>query len=320
MPAVPVVPPAATRMNAARAAVVLLVMATVAAACGSEGVVPTSADEGTDPARADQPVATGGGDPVPSGQSGTRTQATVLRTRPPAPAGREGGADPGGGNGAVTDPVYAASRRGPGDLARPMLRPAPAGARKIVYQLMVQSGMTPASSSVDHVVAVLRQVSGKSVDVQTVALAPGPDVWASRQLNAHADAHARTTSSGDAAVLNVLFVRGRHEQGESILGVASRADVLTMFPDQYRNLGAGLNPQAIETSLLMHETGHLLGLVGHVVRPDRQDPDHPGHSPNKGSVMYWAVETDDIISAFIGAPPKEFDAEDRADLELIRNG
>lgn len=299
-----------------------VVMAVMVGACGGGG----GGDDGGDNAAggqygsdllAEQSTTTLPG-AAPSGQSGTQTPQTIIKKRAgsSASAGTDSG-DSGGGDSGV-DPIYAASRKANGEFAPALLQPAPKGAKRIVYQLMVQSGKGPAAGTVDHVVEMLRRVSGKTVDVQTVELPAGPSEWSSTELHAYADKYSKTKSSREVAVLNVLFVKGRHKDSESILGVASRGDVLTMFPDQYRNLGAGLSPQGIETSVIMHETGHILGLVGRLVRPERQDKAHPGHSPNKGSVMYWAVETDDIISAFVGAPPKEFDREDLADLELIK--
>jgi hypothetical protein len=294
-------------------------MALVAAACGG----------GSD-------SASGGKDD--DGQYGSELldeQVTTTLARPDKPAApgdpgttivkkRSSSSGSSGGSGSAAagdtdDPIYTVSRRANGDFAPALLQPAPKGAKKIGYQLMVQAGKGPNAATVDHVVSMLRRVSGKTVEVTTVDLPGGPTKWKTSELHAYADQYSKTKSSREAAVLNVLFVKGEHQESSSILGVASRADVLTMFPDRYRNLGAGLNPQAIEAAVIMHETGHILSLVGHKVRPERQDKAHPGHSPNKESVMYWAVETDDIVSAFVGAPPKEFDRDDLQDLETIRN-
>lgn len=301
-------------------AVLVGVMVAVLAACGGAGDRPGG--------RAGAPAEAGGaGDAVTTTQAGVAT-SSAPRSSPTPRAGGSGrtsdGGSPGPADSGVTenaeDPVYALSRRAPGQLAGPLLRPAPKGAKRIVYQRMVQSGKEPDASAIDHVVAILRRVSGKVVEIPPpVVLPAGPDQWSTNELHAYADRYTRQRSSTDAAVLNVLFVGGEHEQSDSILGAATRADVITMFPDRYRNLGFGLNPQAIEVSVLTHEVGHLLSLVGGQIRPERQDKERPGHSRNKESVMYWAVETDDIINAFVGAPPKTFDREDLADLETIRN-
>lgn len=50
------------------------------------------------------------------------------------------------------------------------------------------------------------------------------------------------------------------------------------------------------------------------------DSAHPGHSRNPGSVMYFAVESNDIAQLLGAEIPTEFDQEDRNDLATIRTG
>ena len=72
----------------------------------------------------------------------------------------------------------------------------------------------------------------------------------------------------------------------------------------------------------MHEFGHLLGLVNLVYKSpvDHEDKDHPGHSNNEDSVMYWAVESADIGNIITGQLPDEFDNDDLNDLSGILSG
>jgi hypothetical protein len=71
--------------------------------------------------------------------------------------------------------------------------------------------------------------------------------------------------------------------------------------------------------VVTHEVGHLLGLVDLVLHTGRQDPEHPGHSRNQQSVMFWAVESSLITDVLTGGPPTNFDDDDRADLAAIRS-
>ena len=51
----------------------------------------------------------------------------------------------------------------------------------------------------------------------------------------------------------------------------------------------------VENSVLVHEVGHLLGLVNLVYQsPVDHEDHHPGHSNNDESVMYWAIESADV--------------------------
>jgi hypothetical protein len=63
-----------------------------------------------------------------------------------------------------------------------------------------------------------------------------------------------------------------------------------------------------------------MGLVDLYLDDNRDDPDHPGHSTNPHSVMYWAVETDLVAQVLDGPPPVSFDAADQADLQKIHAG
>ena len=78
----------------------------------------------------------------------------------------------------------------------------------------------------------------------------------------------------------------------------------------------------VENSVLVHEVGHLLGLVNLVYQStiDHEDPDHPGHSSNDESVMYWAVESADVSNFIFGSLPNDFDDDDRSDLAGLADG
>ncbi len=85
-------------------------------------------------------------------------------------------------------------------------------------------------------------------------------------------------------------------------------------------LAACSGAAAIEEAVVTHEAGHLLGLVDLYLGTGRGDPEHPGHSRNAQSVMYWAVESNLVAHVLSGGPPHEFDGDDLADLAAIRAG
>jgi hypothetical protein len=103
--------------------------------------------------------------------------------------------------------------------------------------------------------------------------------------------------------------------------VTVRGDVIAVFADQ---VAAAATPivsrAAIEDAVLLHELGHVLGLVDLARDTKRADKDHPGHSANPGSVMYWAVESSLVGQVLNGPPPHDFDRDDLADLAALRNG
>lgn len=138
---------------------------------------------------------------------------------------------------------------------------------------------------------------------------------------------ARRTRYSDASsgevVIHLLYLNGRIREAESALGLAYRASSIAILPDR---IEVASNPvvgaEKIEQAVVVHEAGHLIGLVniGYSSPRPHEDPDHEGHSSNRGSVMYWAVESLDVANVLAGGPPTQFDSDDRADLADRKSG
>ena len=143
-----------------------------------------------------------------------------------------------------------------------------------------------------------------------------------------------TRTSGDTASLYILYVAGGYSEddGDSrVLGIAYRGTSLAIFKgnimDGTRNggiLGTAPEERYVERAVLVHELGHALGLVdlGTKMQRNHEDPEHEGHSSNPASVMYWTVDTSDILANVISGGaniPYQFDNDDKADLRALRD-
>ena len=282
------------------------------AAPGADGGTAASAPATSSPA--DAPATTR---PVPARRPTATTAAGGTDEPSPGPAATA----PAPGSGDV-QPTAAddGSQGSPGSFARTLLRPAPATA--IVVERAAQSGAGIAQAAVDRSARVLGSVSGKPIDVRPPAALTTDDTdWSADEVRRAADAVARTPQGDGRAVLRLLALKGRFEGSEEVLGVAARGDVLALFVD---NIAGAATPlvgrQAIEDAVLLHEFGHVLGLVDLARDTGRADKEHPGHSSNRASVMYWAVESSLIGQVIDGPPPRDFDAADLADLRALRDG
>jgi hypothetical protein len=291
--------------------VTLLAVALLAAACGDDddagGQVPTSVTGTTAPGGPASSASTGASattEPPPS----TATTGGPAGTIDPVDGGDDGGTPP-----PVLDADVAVGQFAPALLRTDL-------SERVVIE--IHADAAPRSGTVAHVADVLAEVSGKPVST-VAAGAPGGGErnWTGAELRQAADAGSTTNQGGGVAVVRLLFVHGTFEGDDGVLGVAVRGDVAAVFVDRVEAAGGLLGGSAaIEAAVTTHELGHLLGLVDLVLDTGREDPEHPGHSPNQGSVMYWAVESD-LIGQVLGAdPPDEFDAADLADLAAIRDG
>jgi hypothetical protein len=205
----------------------------------------------------------------------------------------------------------------PGSFAPGIL--SPAHSSQIVVEVRTQPNAGPRQSTIDHVTSVLSNASGKSVAVaQGAGIGGGAKGWSADELRTLADQGA--PQGGGSAVIHLLFVHGSFGGDDSVLGVALRGDTAAIFPDQVDSASTPLvGSGGIEVAVVTHEVGHILGLVDLLLHTGRQDPDHPGHSTNSKSVMFWAVESNLVADLLQGGPPKDFDRADLADLQTIRN-
>jgi hypothetical protein len=237
-----------------------------------------------------------------------------------APSGGEASSTqtaPDGGNQAASASTLD-STGPPGSYAPAYLTAAQS--RELVVEVRTQSGTGPQQSTIDHLTTVLSRVSGKPVTVTGgSAIGGGARSWSPDDVRATGSAGA---AQGDGrAVIHLLFVHGSLAGDESVLGAAVQGDTAAIFTDQVQSSSTPLVGYAgIESAVVAHEVGHLLGLVDLYLHDGRQDPQHPGHSTNKSSVMYWAVESNVVADLLQGGPPKDFDDADVADLATIRNG
>lgn len=254
----------------------------------------------------------GGATPTtkPSTGGGTTTTArTSPNTTRPAGAGRTG---------TPAESPDSGARSGPGAFARTILRPEPA--TRIVVELLVQQGAAPRQATLDHLRQVLTEVSGKQVTITAPIELPSTGGRTSDdEVRALADRYGTAQRSGEA-IVHLLFLNDAHEE-DGVLGVAVRGDTAAVFSDTVRDASTPLVGAAvIEDAVTIHEIGHLLGLVDIVLKTGREDPQRPGHSRNRQSVMYWAVEASIVAQVLGGPPPRNFDDADKADLAAIRNG
>ena len=293
-----------------RALASLAVLAAVATACASDDEPTLEAPDSTLPSDSTTPTTSGTPSSPTSGAASGTTATTAPTTRRTIIVG---------GTDAVPDGGAKAVGTGsPGDGAARLLRPA--GAARIVVQVLAQDGAAPPQQVLDHVRRVLADASGKPVGVVGGGTPPARQTWSPADLRAAAVAGSRP-SAPDEGLIHLLFVRGSSDRGPETLGLAVASDVVGVFSERVDDAARGLvTTTALMDAVTLHEVGHVLGLVDLVLKTGRADPDHPGHSSNPGSVMYWAVESSVVSDLLTGGPPREFDDRDRADLAAIRDG
>ena len=73
----------------------------------------------------------------------------------------------------------------------------------------------------------------------------------------------------------------------------------------------------LETTVLLHEMGHLLGLInkGSAMISDHQDDNHESHCSNKDCLMYYSIGTEDRFGYLVKGSIPVLDEHCEADLK-----
>jgi len=207
-------------------------------------------------------------------------------------------------------------------MAKTYLRSSPA--TSLIVEVDWVKGRSPSQTSLDHLTAILRRELDKPSGIVVERgneIPSGKSQWSIGELVALESANRARHSGGTRATMWIGFVDGAFAPNSNALAVAFGASSTAIFRDRIDAATSSLvlEPE-IERSVVLHEVGHLLALVniGYRSRYDHEDPQHPNHSNNSESVMYWAVEDISVRNLLRGGPPDDFDPADRADLALLR--
>lgn len=197
---------------------------------------------------------------------------------------------------------------------------------KWVLEIDTIQGMDPPAGVLDLARSRMVSVANKPDGIefrQDDTLPARGGVWSDKDVLDYAAANRDVGTSGSTAALHVLFLDGRYHR-DGVLGVTfsardgSSSGPVAVFSQAIRD---GCGPLCLSgttpafRAVFIHELGHALGLVnnGIPMAEPHEDPDHPGHSSNPNSVMYYAAETSGVFN-LAGGPPTDFDADDRADM------
>ncbi len=222
-----------------------------------------------------------------------------------------------------TDDLFDEKRGEPGGLALACLQDDRFDKMRIHF--FFENGYNP--DAMELVKTRLNQVCDKPGGIQIIAEEINfaeDNSWSADDVRKVRWKHGSDAMDGSTLNWYFIFPKGTYND-DSVLGVAVDASTVAVFKDSIEesvNFIGRPSAEEIERAVTVHEAGHLLGLVNLVYTSpiDHEDPDHPGHSSNDESVMYWAIDSSSIGNIFSGSIPDEFDADDLYDLEGMASG
>jgi hypothetical protein len=214
----------------------------------------------------------------------------------------------------------------PGSLALACLRN---DVSSLVIEIDYSADNAPTSESISTLKSRLASVCDKPGGItvsSTATVFPHSGSWTADDVRASGHETRETGPLTESGVLrwHIIFPAGKYTD-ESVLGVAVDASTIAIFQDSVDEAEGFLGRPSrddVEKAVMVHEFGHLLGLVNLVYDSpfSHEDSEHLGHSDNEDSVMYWAVETIGINQFITGDIPDDFDVDDKADLAGLADG
>ena len=107
-----------------------------------------------------------------------------------------------------------------------------------------------------------------------------------------------------------------------VLGIAHFNTSMVLFGPKFDEVSSGigsLSKEGVETIVLQHEFGHILGLVnnGGDMQTNHQDNENGSHSDNDECLMYYAFRNADLFANIFGGSTPELDANCIADLQAV---
>ncbi len=207
----------------------------------------------------------------------------------------------------------------PGEQALELLQGSPYP--NLVVEVDHTPGDRPTATALNILQARLATSTAKeSIRLVFDVIAVNGTMFSALDLLELERAHRDEVTGGDTFTLYILSISGELSNGGGTsLGAAYTASSLAIFKDVIRiaTIGPGPSISEVESSVLIHEVGHLMGLVNPVYTSelDYEDVSHPFHSSNSTDVMYWAIE-----SAAFTQSSNDFGFETQFDLQKLRDG
>ncbi|MCC5913569.1 MAG: hypothetical protein JJU46_04265 [Balneolaceae bacterium] len=176
------------------------------------------------------------------------------------------------------------------------------------------SGAEPTSESLSNLREFLEERLNKSsVDILDPKEIPpsGQESYTTDEIRDLEHEHRESYSEDGTLVLYAMIVDGEFSNG-NVLGIAYYNTSMAIFSETVGSVSGGIGQPSqatVESIVLLHEAGHLMGLVNNGVEPqsDHHDEENGAHCDVEECLMYFAVRTTDFFANLFGGSIPELD-------------
>lgn len=205
--------------------------------------------------------------------------------------------------------------------------------QSILIEIQAMQGFAPTARTQtalqDFITARVNKPGGVSLIVDPPIPAQNKGAYSLNDVGMLEAANRQNYTSGTRLVAYFLFLDGAStedeaQSGRKILAYAYQNTSMAVFEKTIQSLSGSLPGQAsqatVETTVVEHEFGHLLGLVnlspGTPIQSPHQDTAHGNHCSVTNCLMYYSVNTSDVVANLLsfGGNPPVLDPQCLADL------
>ena len=199
--------------------------------------------------------------------------------------------------------------------------------KKMIVEIAFIEGFEPTTTAKNNFKSFIENTTNKPAGVEFIfkeITATNKTVYTLDEVVAIEKQHRTKYNSNTEIAVWVLFINGKSSKDTSsgsILGSAYWNTSFVIYEEIIQGLSnSTFEPERslLESSVINHEFGHILGLtnLGSDLQSDHEDADHPKHCNEEDCLMYWAAETSDgLNSLFSGGSVPTLDAQCLADLK-----
>lgn len=206
-----------------------------------------------------------------------------------------------------------------GAAAKDLLSAANYTSAKIEIQYM--PGFQPDAAAVNNLTSFINSLinkPGSVTVVQTQIAASGKASLTLAEIGQIEKDNRTAYTSGSQLGIYFLYTDGIYEQA-NVLGVAYRNTSMSILGKTIHDNSGALGQTSrtkLESTVLEHEFGHILGLVnlGSAMQTNHQDGAHGSHCNNTNCLMYYQSETTDVLGFLLTGSIPTLDANCKADL------
>ena len=194
---------------------------------------------------------------------------------------------------------------------------------ELVVEVHYMPGVEPEQSSLDNLQSFLEQHLEKtSVTILTPEQIPSGEqnAYSAADIRDLEDEHRSTFTEGSQLASYAIFVDGEFDQS-NVLGIAYYNTSTAYFGGTIDNISGGATQPSrteIESTVFIHEFGHLMGLVDNGTDMQEDHQENGPHCTEEDCVMYHQVNTTDFFANLFDDSIPELDDFCVADIEALK--